>query len=179
MRSTRASTGISRAAAVLLGLAALLLALAPLGTVRAQEGEKRPSEIPYDTPGEVPLLSPEYRQSEHQVVLVTDDRLSPRRVELEKGQLVAWISYSRAPSTIVFEREVAKSMICHSLVNFFIKEDEIRSGELHAGEFASFCELQPGRYRYKVVRELDESARAAARELLGEIVVKGGEEEES
>jgi hypothetical protein len=64
-------------------------------------------------------------------------------------------------------------MICHSLVNFSIREDELRSAEIHTGEFASFCELQPGRYRYKVVRKDPEAAGAggAARRLEGEIIV--------
>jgi hypothetical protein len=139
--------------------------------------DTRPKEIPYETPGEVPLLNPEYRKSDHKVVLITDDRLSPRRVELESGQLVAWISYSRAPTTIVFEREVAKSMICHSLVNFHLKDDELRSGEIHAGEFASFCQLKPGRYRYKVTRQREEGPRSVPVVIEGEIVVADPEAE--
>ena len=71
---------------------------------------------------------------------------------IEAGQLVAWISYSGAASTVVFEREIAKSMVCHSLVNFSIKDDELRSAPIHAGEFASFCELKAGKYNYKIVR---------------------------
>ncbi|UCE86373.1 MAG: hypothetical protein JSU66_01120 [Deltaproteobacteria bacterium] len=166
-----------RGAGALIGGAALALGAAPLGTAE----DTRPKQMPYETPGQVPLLNPEYRKSDHRVVLITDDRLSPRRVELESGQLVAWISYSRAPTTIVFEREVAKSMICHSLVNFYLKEDELRSGEIHAGEFASFCQLKPGRYRYKVTRQREESARSVPVVLEGEIVVaepEAGEETE-
>jgi hypothetical protein len=63
-------------------------------------------------------------------------------------------------------------MICHSLVNFTIQDDELRSAPIHLGEFASFCQLKPGRYRYKVVRpNPGESAGAAARRLEGEIIV--------
>jgi hypothetical protein len=153
--------------------AALGLALARAG---AQEGQpapaQRPSELPYETPGPLPLLSPDYRMSSHKVVLITDDALNPRRVELGKGQLVAWISYSGHPATIVFERETAKSMICHSLVNFSIKDDEIRSQPINAGEFASFCQLKPGRYKYKVVRGQPQvSGPAGVKMLEGEIVV--------
>ena len=107
--------------------------------------------MPYDTPGEIPQLSPKYKQSDHEVVLITDHALNPRLVTLNEGQLVAWISYSAAPSTVVFEREVARSMVCHSLVNFSIKDDELKSAPIHAGEFASFCQLKPGRYKYKVI----------------------------
>jgi hypothetical protein len=93
-------------------------------------------------------------------------------VTLDEGQLVAWISYSAKPSTVVFEREVARAMICHSLVNFSIKEDELRSAPIHAGEFASFCQLKPGRYRYKIVRgDSQQKGNAASQPLEGEIIV--------
>ncbi len=135
--------------------------------------DDRPSEIVYDTPGDFPQLDPSYRMTSHKVVLITDQALNPRLVTLKKGQLVAWISYSGAASTVVFEREVAKSMVCHSLVNFSIKEDELRSAPIHAGEFASFCELKPGRYRYKVVRpDANLASGEDARKLLeGEIII--------
>jgi hypothetical protein len=136
--------------------------------------DDRPSEIPYDTPGNVPLLSADYRQTSHKVVLITDDSLSPQSVKLKEGQLVAWISYSANPATIVFEREVARDMICHSLINFSIVEDELKSAPIHPGEFASFCQLKPGRYGYKVVRPeqaLSNPHNQARDRLRGEIIV--------
>ncbi len=161
-----------RATRCLLAAAALLLAVSnPVGAE-----DTRPKEVPYSTPDTVPLLSPDYRKTSHKVVLITDNTLNPRLVNLESGQLVAWISYSRAPSTIVFEREVAKSMICHSLVNFHLRDDELRSAEIHTGEFASFCQLNPGRYRYKVKRQRDEGPRSAPVLLEGEIIVAEAEE---
>ena len=148
--------------------AALLLAALP-----AKAQDTRPSEVPYDTPGEVPMLDPSYRMESHKVVLITDQALRPKRVFLDKGQLVAWVSYAPQPSVIVFEREVARDMICHSLVNFTIKEDELRSAPIHAGEFASFCQLKPGRYRYKVVRPDPGTGGAGSRARIeGEIVVR-------
>ncbi len=139
--------------------------------VPAQGADDRPTEIPYATPGEVPSLSPDYRMTSHKVVLITDQALNPRLVTLDEGQLVAWISYSASPSTVVFEREVARNMICHSLVNFSIQDDELRSAPIHAGEFASFCQLKPGRYRYKIVREHSADHVDSARRLEGEIIV--------
>jgi hypothetical protein len=134
--------------------------------------DTRPSELPYDAPGEIPQLDPSYRKASHKVVLITDQALSPRLTTLDEGQLIAWISYAKNPSTIVFEREVARNMICHSLVNFSIKDDELRSAPIHPGEFASFCELKPGRYRYKVTRSIPDAAGMAARKRLeGEIIV--------
>ena len=157
---------IRRSARIGLVLAAALLLAAPVG------GDDRPTEMPYDTPGPVPTLDPSYRMTNHKVVLINDQEIRPERVTLDEGQLVAWISYSAVPGRIVFEREVAKSMICHSLVNFSIQDDELRSQLIHVGEFASFCELKPGRYRYKVVRPDTGEAAAAARHMLrGEIVV--------
>jgi len=143
------------------------------GPAVAHAEDTRPKEMPYDTPGPFPLLDPDYKREQHEVVIITDQDLQPKSVRLEEGQLVAWISYARAASTVVFEREVARSMICHSLVNFSIEEDELRSAEIHTGEFASFCELKPGRYRYKVVRRDPKAAGAggARSRLEGWIVV--------
>ncbi len=153
-------------AALLLGVVGALL-LAAVGFA----ADDRPSEMPYDTPGVIPLLSPDYRMTSHKVVLITDQALNPRLVHLKEGQLVAWISYSPATSVVVFEREVARSMICHSLVNFSIQDDELRSAPIHAGEFASFCQLKPGRYRYKVVTPDPTEKLDARRRLWGEIIV--------
>jgi hypothetical protein len=152
-------------------LVLLVLAVA-LAASAALAADERPSEIPYETPGAFPQLSPKYQQTEHKVVLITDQALNPRLVTLTEGQLVAWISYSAAPSVVVFEREIARAMVCHSLVNFSIVDDELKSAPIHAGEFASFCQLKPGRYKYKVVRTSPpENALDAARKLEGEIVV--------
>jgi len=153
-------------------IALLVAASAMVGTATADE---RPTEIVYDTPGDFPQLDPSYRMTSHKVVLITDQALNPKQVTLEAGQLVAWISYSSATSTVVFEREVAKSMVCHSLVNFSIEEDELRSAPIHAGEFASFCELKPGKYNYKIKRpdaNLN-SGSDARRQLQGQIIVGG------
>ena len=158
-------------ATLLLGVVAALL----LAAVGFAEGE-RPQEIPYDTPGIVPSLSPDYKMSSHKVVLITDQALNPRLVNLKEGQLVAWISYSPTASIVVFEREVARSMICHSLVNFSIEDDELRSAPIHAGEFASFCQLKPGRYRYKVVTPDPTEKLDARRRIWGEIIVGGADE---
>ena len=151
----------------------LLLALALVVALPARAEDTRPKEMPYATPSALPQLDPGYRATSHKVVLITDQSLNPRLVTLEEGQLVAWISYSKAPSQIVFEREIAANMICHSLVNFSLVEDELRSAMIHPGEFASFCELKPGRYKYKIVREatLAPGVDVATRRLEGEIVV--------
>jgi hypothetical protein len=157
----------------MLSAAALVLAFLAL-PVSAED--TRPTEVPYDTPGKIPVLSPDYRQNAHKVVLITDDRISPRSVSLKEGQLVAWISYSVNSAVVVFEREVAKSMICHSLVNFSIVDDEIKSAPIHPGEFASFCELKPGRYSYVVKRPGKgmEAHIQSQNRLRGEIIVGEG-----
>ena len=89
-------------------------ALALLLAGSAFAADDRPTEIPYETPGDIPQLSPDYNMTSHKVVLITDNGLNPRLATLDEGQLVAWISYSAMPSTVVFEREVARSMICPS-----------------------------------------------------------------
>ena len=155
----------------------LALSVIVLGVAGVVGADERPSEVPYDAPGPVPTLDPSYRMESHKVVLITDQALRPKRVFLDKGQLVAWVSYAPQPSVIVFEREVARDMICHSLVNFSIEDDELRSAPIHAGEFASFCQLKPGRYRYKVVRPDPGQGGAGSRARIeGEIIVKEPEE---
>ncbi len=150
---------------------AFALALA-LPSARPALADERPTEIPYETPSEIPALDPAYRMTNHKVVLITRNALNPNLVTLDEGQLVAWISYSPVPSVVVFEREVARSMVCHSLVNFSLKDDELRSAPIQAGEFASFCQLKPGHYRYKVVRpDAGKSAIDASRRLEGAILV--------
>jgi hypothetical protein len=157
---------------------ALVAAVLSLAAPVAAE-DPRPQEMPYATPGEVPSLSPDYRMTSHKVVLITDQALNPRLVKLGKGQLVAWISYSAAESVVVFEREVAKDMICHSLVNFSLKDDELRSAPIRAGEFASFCQLKPGRYVYNVIRPGAMERDDARRRLTGEILVSDSDVPES
>ena len=156
-----------RGLATALTIAALGLLLA----APASAADDRPAEIPYSAEVPVPSLSPEYKLTSHKVVLITDNAINPRLVTLDEGQLVAWISYSPVPSVVVFEREVARNMICHSLVNFSIQDDELRSAPINAGEFASFCQLKPGRYRYKVVRVDPTDHVDASRRLEGEIIV--------
>ena len=148
---------------------AIVAMAVPLAVVSAED--TRPTELPYEKPGEIPNLDPSYRMTSHKVVLITDQALNPSLLTLEEGQLVAWISYSPHPAVVVFEREVARDMVCHSLINFSIKDDELRSAPIHAGEFASFCELKPGRYRYKVVAVGAGDHMSQARSLRGEIVI--------
>ena len=142
----------------------------------ASANEDRASQPRVETLEDLPQLDPSYQMNAHKVVLITADSLNPATVRLTPGQLIAWISYSPSEATVVFERGVAKSMICHSRVNFSFEEGELRSTPINAGEFASFCELKPGNYRYKVVRSdaSDSPPADAGQTLEGEIVV--GEE---
>ncbi len=153
--------------------AALAAALATVAAPAVRAEDTRPKEIPYETPTEIPQLDPTYRTGNHKVVLVTDQSLNPRLVKLQGDEVVAWLSYSSRPTAVVFEREVARNMTCHHLVNFKIEEDELRSALMHAGDFSSFCELKPGRYKYKVVRpDPGQHTRSAAARLEGEIIVE-------
>ena len=149
-------------------LAAALLLVGPASATEESALPPTPETLEV-----LPKLDPSYQMSTHKVVLITADSLNPVTVNLDPGQLIAWISYSPSKSTVVFERSVARSMICHSQVNFSFEEGELRSTPINAGEFASFCELKPGSYRYKVVRSnaSDEPGADAGRTLEGEIVV--------
>ena len=159
------------------GLAVAALATFAAEPRAARAADDHPQEIPYTTPGGVPQLDPTAMAAPRKVVLIADEALNPRLVQLTEGEHVAWLSYSKIPSQIVFDRDTAKSMICHSLVNFSIKDAEIVSGDIHAGEFASFCELKPGRYKYLVRRPNTGSNAGSARgRLEGEIIVTAKDE---
>jgi len=134
-------------------LQSLVLGLAALTLVSPARAEApRADAIRYEMPGDLPWLSPDWQIEPAASVLLTDDRLSPRRVIVREGETVRWHSMARHASQIVFEREVAAAMVCHSLVNFRIDGDSLRSGPIHTGDTSSFCRLEPGSYRYRVDR---------------------------
>ena len=150
-----------------------LLAVAAWLAVPALATEERAAQPAPETLDDLPKLDPSDQTTTHKVVLITADSVNPATVRLAPGQLIAWISYSLTKATVVFERDVAKSMICHSRVNFSFEQGELRSAPINAGEFASFCQLKPGSYRYKVERsEASDTEEADPSQLLeGEIVV--------
>jgi hypothetical protein len=160
-----------------MSIRSLVLAVALMAAASPMRAdEPRAEEIRYETPGAVPLLSPDWQLEAATAVLLTDDRLSPRRVVVRDGQTVRWYSMARHASQIVFEREVAKSMVCRSLVNFELDGDSLRSGALHTGDTSSFCRLAPGHYRYHVERtgpaeRPTAGGRQLSTRLQGEIVV--------
>jgi hypothetical protein len=155
---------IVRRVAAAFGFAALALLVA----AGAFAADDRPTEIPIP-PGPVPRSRPNTSSPATVVLIMTT--INPRLVTLDEGELVAWISYSPVPSVVVFEREVARNMICHSLVNFSIQDDELRSAPINAGEFASFCQLKPGRYKYRVVRPIAAERHGCRARLEGEIII--------
>ena len=153
----------------------LSLALGCFVFPSAAFADDRPQSITYSTaPGAIPQLNLVMLQQPIKRVRILNGGLSPSRVTLEAGERVVWESFAGPATSIVFEREIAASMICHGLVNFYLEEDELRSAEIHTGESASFCELKPGQYRYKAIRvNPDHGAPAgAARRIEGWIVVK-------
>jgi plastocyanin len=101
-------------------------------------------------------------------IVIAEQELRPSELRVQKGATIAWVSQTEAPCTIVFDSTIARSMVCHSLVNFRMANSELRSMELKTGDLASFCELAPGSYRYEVRRQ-----ESPGQELLeGTIVVE-------
>jgi hypothetical protein len=141
----------------------------PLVAVEVANAQDRPSAILYDQPGTIPTLQAEPLRSSHRRIIIRDHSLEPREIRLKQGEPFAWVSLSRAASRIIFERESARGMICHSLVNFSIEEDELKSSELQLTDVANFCDLEPGRYRYHVNRA--DISSGASRRLDGVVVV--------
>lgn len=104
------------------------------------------------------------RWAGHRSVLITDERLHPRSIRLDAGELVAWISYSEADSFVRLDAEAGRGMICHRHSKFTVRDGALQSAPIRTGEYASLCQLEPGRYPYEVVREGRPSLR-------GEILV--------
>jgi len=132
---------------------AILLALVAGWAAGSARAEPRIQEIRYEVPGRVPLLGADFGLEPVASVLLTDDQLSPRRIQVRQGEIVRWRSMARQASRIVFESDVARSMVCHSLVNFQLEGGRLQSAPLHTGDSASFCRLAPGSYRYRVIRD--------------------------
>jgi len=130
--------------------------------------EPRPSSLKFDMPGTIPQLSSE--PVVERLVNLTDHRVDPQTITIGENERISWLSYSGTNSTLVFEREIVSAMRCRSVVNFTIQDDELRSGTIHTGDVVSFCPLEPGRYRYRVVHK-DQNARGKNR-IEGVIVVE-------
>jgi hypothetical protein len=132
--------------------------------------DNRPTQIKYEPPEWIPLLKLENFRADQQRIVIRDHVVIPKALILDHGEPFAWESRSRAASRIIFEREVAGHMICHGLVNFLIHEDELKSSELQLSDVANFCELEPGSYRYRIVRT--GPAMGVRRRLEGVVVVR-------
>ena len=107
------------------------------------------------------------------VVLVSDDRLTPRRLVVEPGQRVAWISYAKDGARVIFQPAINPSILGGSLVKFERRVGALRSIPLTTGDAASFAGLAPGIYHYRVVRPARATdAERAPRSLEGVIEVR-------
>jgi hypothetical protein len=107
-------------------------------------------------------------------VLIGLDGVRPARVELAAGQTLSWRSVAPGAVRVSFDAQVARSLLCTHLVNFALEEGRLRSAPLESGDVASFCELAPGRYRYRVEgAEPAADPAAPAEPVEGEIVVRG------
>jgi len=148
---------------------ALLLACLAVAAVAAGD-----EPITYETPYAIPLPEPALGLGSAPTVLITESGVQPPRVDLVAGQTLSWRSAALRGVRISFDAEVARSLLCTHLVHFSLEEGRLRSGLLEKGDVASFCELAPGRYGYRV-----ESAEPTANPLSlaepveGEIVVRG------
>ncbi len=150
-------------------LTLILIALAASAST-ALAADNRPVQILYDMPGEIPTMRLETGPIRSVEVEIMDHSLSPRLTIMDESVQLRWVNHSRTSSRIVFEREVAAAMTCHSLVNFSIKEDELKSAELRPLDVANFCKLAPGRYPYRIIRS--DPASGASLKIAGVLIVE-------
>ncbi len=59
---------------------------------------------------------------------------------------------------------------CPRATSVSIRDDELKSAEVHTLDEVSFCELAPGRYPYKITRS--RAGHGASRRMDGVIVVE-------
>ncbi len=132
--------------------------------------DTRPANIQYDQPGTIPTLQPGALLIPRRQITIGDHTITPKTIILDSGEPFGWLNQSRAPSRIVFEREVAHAMVCRSLINFSIKDDELKSSELRINEVANFCELEPGHYSYRIIRT--DPSTGASQRIEGAVLVR-------
>ncbi len=151
--------------------AAGILTLA--ATAHADPTESEAGALEFDTPGPIPLLAPTYGLDWAEVVRITDDGITPRRIEIDAGQKIAWQHAGSVEQRISFEPGTARALHCSEIVSFGLEEGRLVSGFLRSGDVASLCELAPGTYRYRVESARDAIARPQLSERpRGEIVVR-------
>jgi len=130
--------------------------------------------IGYETPYAIPLPEPAWVRRAMPTVLIGAGGVQPARVELVAGQTLSWHSAAPGGVRVSFDAGVARSLLCTHLVNFSLEEGRLRSGLLENGDVASFCELAPGRYRYRIEPTGPaDDPQAPADPVEGEIVVRG------
>ncbi len=157
-----------RATLFVCALIASVVALLSVGAGVANS-EERPAGLRFEQAESIPTLRSEVLRAVHRRIVIEDHHLTPKEIILDYGEPFGWLSHSRAASRIVFEREVARSMMCRSLVNFSIKEDELKSSEMQVNDVANFCQLEPGRYPYRIIRT--DPSSGASRRLEGAVIV--------
>ena len=108
----------------------------------------------------------------HHFVRITEGKLTPRVTTMRPGEAVAWANYSPKTAVIAFDREVGKRIVCDAPGSFRLTEQRLESAALRPRQFASLCQLTPGRYAYVV--ELRDAARGTppSEGLEGTIVVE-------
>ena len=142
------SPGAKRRLAAMLPIA---LAVAGAGAAGAQESD--------------------HDEHAHHFVRITDDRLTPRVVEMHSGDAIAWGNYTRKTVRIAFDREVAKRIVCESPGSFRLTDDALASRPLRMLQFASLCRLAPGDYEYEVTLRAVTQGVVPAHPLKGHIRV--------
>jgi hypothetical protein len=109
---------------------------------------------------------------EHHFVRISDGKLTPRELHMQGDEAVAWANYSTKNAVISFERDVGKHIVCTERSSFHLTETRLESRELRAKQFASMCQLAPGRYAYIVELRGPTRGVIPSKGLNGEIVVE-------
>lgn len=86
----------------------------------------------------------------HAFVRISQMGVSPEVLELESGRAIGWINRTSRVARVSFHRNVARHMVCESDMGFRLNGQQLESPRIQSRQFASLCQLEPGRYTYRV-----------------------------
>jgi hypothetical protein len=86
----------------------------------------------------------------HRFVKIRSGSLHPQELFVGTANALGWLNYSGRLARVVFPGEAAKKLHCTAPGGFRLADGRLESREIGANQFASLCQLEPGRYEYEV-----------------------------
>ena len=107
-------------------------------------------------PTTAPAEESDHADHPHTSIRIASSGLRPDRATLPADNAVVFLNYSGRIAQISFPESVAKNITCKARSSFELANGRLTAPYVRQGSFASFCNLAPGDYEYRV--ELKRSA---------------------